>query len=701
MTMNANQADEVRRLAEQAIALHRGGDAAGALPIYNRLLKIQPQSVPLRVLKAQALLATGDERGERRVLEEALRIDRNALAPLVALGTNAERSGDRVGAVGWFDRALSVDPANAEARVRRAMALTMLRRFDEAEDALSALVRDRPEAAHWIAYGALLIQRHKLAEAEDAYRKALAISPDLPEGHHGLATVMEARRDGDGALEAYQRTLALAPNDPLVKTNYATMLTRIGRMEEAEALFEAALAIDPRLAPANNNLGSLLIKTGDVERGVALERRAAELDPDNPGYAANVLFVSHYDPAIPPAQLAEAHFAWGRRQMARVPAAPAFANPRAADRRPLKVGYVSPDFRSHSVGYNFFPVLVNHDREQVEVTLYSEVDQPDPMTEQIRKVAPRWRSTIGIEDGPVVEQIRADGIDILVDLAGHSGGNRLGIFARRAAPIQVTWLGYPDTTGLPAMDYRLVDAISDPEGTADRLASETLVRLPNGFIVATPLPGTPSVGVPPVFRNGHVTFGSFNNLAKVNRSVIALWARVLHAVPDARLLLKSSFNSDEWVHDRFRQTFAAADIPAERLDFRTRTAKHADHLALYGEVDLALDPFPYNGTMTTLEGLSMGVPLIALEGDSHVSRVSASLLTRVGHPEWVAKDQDDYVAKAAALAADRSGLAAIRMRLRQDYLSSPLADGPGLTRAIEAAYRDMWRAWCGRGGPAR
>lgn len=693
--MQANQGDDLRRLAEQAIALHRSGNAAAALPIYDRLLKAQRDSVPLRVLKAQALLAVGDERGEQKILEEAVRIDPRAPAPLVALGANAERRCDRIGAIAYFDKALAAEPNNAEAQVRRAIALTALRRFDEAETSLAVLVRDRPEVAtHWIAYGTVLSQRHKLGEAEAAYRRALEASPDLPEAYHGLATVMDAGRDREAVLATYERALALSPKDPHVKANYATLLSRIGRMQEAEALFEAALAIDPKLAAACNNLGSLLTKTGDVERGVALEKQAAELDPDNPGYAANVLFVSHYDSSIMPDRLAEAHFAWGRKQAALASSAPVFANPRIADRRPLKIGYMSSDFRSHSVGYNFFPVLGAHDRAEFEVTLYSEVEHVDPMTERIKSVAQHWRPTIGIEDGPVVEQIRADGIDILVDLAGHSGGNRLSVFARRAAPVQVTWLGYPDTTGLATMDYRLVDSITDPEGEADRLASETLVRLPNGFIVGIPIPGGPPVGVPPIFRNGHVTFGSFNNLAKVNRAVIALWARVLHAVPDARLLLKSSFNSDEWVHDRFRQAFAAAGIPAERLDFRARTPQHADHLALYGEVDIALDPFPYNGTMTTLEGLSMGVPLIAILGGSHMARVSASLLTRVGHPEWIAADLDDYVAKAAALAADRGKLAATRMRLREEYLASPLADAAGLTRSIEAAYREMWRTWC-------
>ena len=644
---------------------------------------------------AEALRAVGDDAEEARVLEEAARLDPNAAGPQVLLGARAERAGDRTKALTHFDAALKAEPANADAHVRRAMILAALRRFGEAETELAGLTRDRPEtASHWIAYGAVLGQLHKVDAAETAYRRALAIAPDLAEAHHGLATVMDARQQGDAAIDGYRRAAELAPQDPLVKTNYATLLTRIGRMREAEALFEEALSIAPGLPSANNNLGSLLIKTGDVERGVALEMRAAELEPDNADYAGNILFVAHYDPARTAEQVAEAHFAWGRARASLADGAPPFANDRDPERR-LKVGYVSPDFRSHSVGHNFYPVLAAHDPAAVEVTLYGEIEKPDSMTEAIRAKAGAWRSTLGVSDEDVAARIRADRIDILVDLAGHTGGNRLGVFARRAAPVQVTWLGYPDTTGLKQMDYRLVDAIADPEGAGDRLASETLVRLPDGFIVAIPSPDTPSVSVPPVFRKGHVTFGSFNNLAKVNKSVIALWADVIEAVPGSRLLLKSSFNSDDWVHDRFRATFAEHGIPSERLEFRARTVGLKEHLALYGEVDIALDPFPYNGTMTTLEGLSMGVPLVALLGPNHVARVSASLLTRVGHPEWIAADAPDYVRVAAALASDKAKLAAIRVRLRQEYLASPLAQPERLARAIENAYRAMWRKWLG------
>ena len=314
------------------------------------------------------------------------------------------------------------------------------------------------------------------------------------------------------------------------------------------------------------------------------------------------------------------------------------------------------------------------------------------MTDRFKAIAHTWRPTFGRSDGQMVEQIQADGIDILVDLAGYTERNRLGIFARRAAPVQVNWHGYPDTTGLRSMDYRIVDSITDPEG-ADALASETLIRLADGFIGGVPHATLPPVRPPPLFANGHVTFGSFNSFAKINDRVIALWARLLQAMPTARLLLKSSNGADGWAFARHAATFAGHGIAPERIAFRPRMAATEAHLGLYGDIDIALDTFPYNGTSTTMESLLMGVPVVAMLGASHVSRVSASILNHIGHPEWIARDEDDYVRLAAELAGDGGALARIRMGLRHQYLASRFADPARLAGAVEAAYRTMWRDW--------
>jgi len=574
--------------------------------------------------------------------------------------------------------------------LNRIMALMRSDRLDEAEAALGPLVRTTPSASALVAYGALMSKRSRYAEAETFYRQAIATDPQLSAAHQALATVLDITGRFEAAIDAYEQALALDPQSPQLNANYGALLTRLGRMQAAEQRLEAAYAANPNLALSANNLGRLLVNVGEIERGIALQERAAALDP---GYVSSILFMLHYDPERTAEAIAEAHFAWGRRLAPLAADRSAFANDRDPERK-LRIGYVSPDFRSHSVGHAFAPVLRCHDRATVDVTLYGEIERPDGMTEMFKAAAQSWRSMLGVDDELAVAQIKADRIDILVDLAGHSGGNRLGIFARRAAPVQITWLGYPNTTGLASMDYRLVDAISDPDGPADRLASETLLRLPDGFIVGAPHPAAAQIAIPPSFRTGFITFGSLNNLTKVNRRVVALWARVLHAVPQSRLLLKSSFNTDEWVHDRLRAAFAADGIAAERLDFRMRSRGTEEHLALYNEIDIALDPFPYNGTMTSLECLHAGVPLITLLGDCHVARVGASLLTRIGHAEWIAADPDAYAGKATRLAGDRSALAAARMRLRQQYLASPLADAEKLTRTVEATYREVWRRWC-------
>jgi len=538
-----------------------------------------------------------------------------------------------------------------------------------------------------------LVGAYRYAEAETAYRRAVALDPRMATAHHGLAIMLHAACRYEAALDTYQTAAALDPGSAEIRANLGLLLSQIGRTREAAAALEQALALKPDLAVALNSLGSVLTASGDAEQGIRYIRRAVALAPSQPGFAANLLMSAHYAPGLTPAEVAMLHVAWGGSQAGLAAPRASFANDRDPDRR-LRIGYVSPDFRTHAVGEAILPVLAAHDREAVELTLYAEVPQPDAMTGRFEALADRWRSSFGRGDDAMVEQIRADGIDILVDLAGHTERNRLGLFARRAAPVQASWHGYPDTTGLVSMDYRLVDAVTDPEGAAaDRMASETLIRLPHGFIGGLPHPALPQVAPPPIFARGHVAFGSFNSFAKMNRQVVALWSRLLRAVPDARLLLKSSNGADDWAEEKLRAAFAAEGIAPERLSFRARTAATADHLALYGEIDVALDTFPYNGTSTTMESLLMGVPVVALAGGSHVARVGASILTHIGRPDWIAADPDAYLGIAAELAGDRAGLARSRMGLRHQYLASPFADPVRLARAVEAAYRRMWRDW--------
>lgn len=353
------------------------------------------------------------------------------------------------------------------------------------------------------------------------------------------------------------------------------------------------------------------------------------------------------------------------------------------------MGYVSPDFHAHSVAYFIEPVLARHDPAAVETYCYAEVAQPDAFTEHMKTLAAHWRGTFGRSDDEVADMIRNDAIDILIDLAGHTAHNRLAVFARRPAPVQVTYLGYPNTAGLPQMDYRLTDAAADPPGQ-EVYYTESLVRLPQGFLCYAPPHESPAVGPLPAATGGCITFGSFNALPKMNNEVIALWARVLQSVPGARLILKNKSLQDAKTCERYRQHFH----PPERIELLGWLDDPADHLSIYHRVDIALDTFPYNGTTTTCEALWMGVPVITLAGERHAGRVGLSLLTQLGLTELIAKTPDEYVRLAVALAGNRERLAALRAGLRERMRRSPLCDAQSFTRDLEAAYREMWHKWC-------
>jgi protein O-GlcNAc transferase len=330
----------------------------------------------------------------------------------------------------------------------------------------------------------------------------------------------------------------------------------------------------------------------------------------------------------------------------------------------------------------------------VEVFCYAEVKRPDIITGDLRRLADRWLVTVGLSDDELAERIRADGIDILVDLAGHTANNRLRLFARKPAPVQVTWLGYPNTTGLEAIDCRLVDAVTDPVGEADAWASETLVRLEGGFLCYGALKDAPEPTVPRCLKTGTVTFGSFNNPAKLSAATLEIWAKLLSRLPHARLLLKGEPFADEATRALFLARLGERGVAAERVELVAWLPNATAHLAFYHQVDIALDPFPYNGTTTTCEALWMGVPVVTLRGDRHAGRVGASLLTQIGLTDLIANSVEEYLEIAVALARNPERLSDLRRVLRSRMAASPLCDGPAFARKMESAFRTMWQYWC-------
>ena len=582
-----------------------------------------------------------------------------SLTMLAAIGHQLGRPAD---ALALLDRALALDPAQAAVHYGRAVALQGLGRREE---------------------------------AAAAYRQAIALKPDYVEALHNLAALHQNSGGQNEAVALYRQVLALRPDFADAWNNLGVALREATRYAEAVQCFEQGLALDPRHAEMHNNLAVVLKAQGRIDDAVPHYEQALALKPDYLGAHSNLLFSMNYRAGLDGRAVFEAHRTWDARHgQPRAPDQPARPRDRDPDRR-LRIGYVSPDLRTHSVAYFFEPLLAHHDPATVETYCYANVPVADRTTLRLKALAQHWRQVDRLDEAAIADRIRADGIDILVDLAGHSSGNLLTVFARRPAPLQVTWLGYPNTSGLAAMDYRLTDAIADPPGDADALHSEILERLPHGFLCYRPPDAAPAVGQLPADLSGAVTFGSFNNLAKVTPQVVAVWAEILRRLPSSRLVLKAGGFEDDGTRRRFARLFEAEGVAAERLDLLPQLAGMAEHLAAYRRLDLALDPFPYNGTTTTCEALWMGVPVLTLAGRQHAGRVGASLLTGLDLGGFVAEDAAGYIDSAVRLAGDLPALAALRASLRSRLERAPLCDAAGFARQVEAAYRRFWRRYLG------
>ena len=468
-----------------------------------------------------------------------------------------------------------------------------------------------------------------------------------------------------------------------------------GELAAALKVYADCARAHPREAGPHIRAGNVLRQLWRVEEGVGEHARALELAPgDNELILSSLLFSSHYFAEPDPQRLLESHRQYGRLLAAQLANDPAPRHDVAPDPgRRIRVGYVSPNFSRHSVGYFIEPVIAQHDRERFEVYCYSNLASPDDTTARIRSAAGAWREVPGMNDHELAESIAADRIDVLVDLAGHTVGGRLPVFGRRPAPVQMTWLGYPDTTGLATIDYRITDGIADPAPGADARYTERLVRVPGLFLCYQPPQDAPAVsdraGDP-----GSVVFCSFNVLDKVNERLIGMWADILRAVPGSRLLLKSRLLQRQEVVGRVAGCFGARGIEAERIELHGWAEDRADHLDLYARADIALDTFPYNGTTTTCEALWMGVPVVTLAGELHMSRVGATLLEAAGLPDLVAASPEAYVQTAVRLAQDVERRRRLRAGLRESLRASPLLDHAGFTRKLEAEIERAWRAWC-------
>jgi predicted O-linked N-acetylglucosamine transferase (SPINDLY family) len=679
------------------------------------------------LLKEAESLREGEEWGEAvHTARLALAVEPQRPEPCFLIG-QVELSRSRPAeALLWFDRALAAAPGHARSLCRRGIALARLGRTEDALTALQQALQADPAAydAH-AALGDLLAGLGRPHEAVTAYRAALAARPDFAEGYFLLGNALGAVADFPAAAAAYREALRHNPADAASHANLANALFQLRepgaaeqavreairqnpelpeahatlgniletlRPDEAMAAFDMALRLRPDFLEVQVNRGNLLARRGDVEAGIAAYQAVLAQAPANSVALSNLLFTRNYRfPESRDALFAE-HQAYARQVEAPLPEPAPHTNAPDSARR-LRVGLISPDFRDHPVTMFLLPWLRQRDSTAIELVCYANVQRPDALTEQVRTLADGWRDLRGLDHEAMASQIREDGVDILIDLAGHLGSNLLPVLARRPAPVQASYLGYLNTTGLTRVDHYLGDALLTPPA-AQPWFSETLWPLAGPALCYEPPEALPPVAPLPLLRNGYPTFGCFNNVAKISPEAAATWAGLLRQLPQARLLVRGAYATDETFRRQFCGWLAAEGVAASRVDLVALTPRRADYQADYARIDVALDPFPYNGVTTTCESLSMGVPVVALAGDFGFRQAGASLLTGLGRPEWIAEDAAAYVRIAAALVDEPERLAALRAGLRDEMTASALMDGAAFARRMETALRGMWQRWC-------
>ena len=541
--------------------------------------------------------------------------------------------------------------------------------------------------------GLILQAGGQLTEAESLFRKLVELCPSDGRAHMQLGVTLAMQRRFNDALAALRRALVLLPNNPDALNNLGNALRESGEFQEARALCQRAVAVDPRHADAHINLGLALEDSGRLDEAIASVRQALRLRPRDPAAHSNLLLMLNCHEGYDASALHAEHAQFGVQQAG--PVAAGVARPPAAaqpdpEKTPLRIGYISADLRSHSVAFFLEKILANHDRDRFTVTCYSNVTKPDAMTRHMQGLVHRWREIAHVSDERAAEMVRGDGIDILVDLSGHTHGNRLLLMARRPAPIQATYLGYPNTTGLKQIDYLITDALVAPGGTEANYA-ERVVRLPGSFFCYF----EPDVGVQPTERtqstdSGQVTFAVMSTWVKVRPAMMELWARILQATPGSKLLLKAKSLADAALAAEVRRFFIDRGIAADRIDIQG-ASDFDSYLRLMGQVDIALDTYPSNGHTTTCHTMWMGVPVISRTGNTHPSRMGLSILSSLGLGELAARTPDEYVQIAVNLASDLPRLAELRGGMRRRWQDSGLLDGTQFTRKLEAAYQQMWR----------
>jgi predicted O-linked N-acetylglucosamine transferase (SPINDLY family) len=712
-------------LFEQALQAHRAGRMTEAELIYRQVLVGDPQH-------AQALFQLGTLYCQVQnwavaadVLTRAANIQPDHPDAWNNLGTALRNSGRATEAVAAYLRALQARETAITHENLASLLLALREPQQAASHAQRSVQLDENRAVSHCFLALSLAELGRYAEALPAAQRAVALDPNFIDAHSALSEMLRTLGDPTGAEREARAAIALNPALLPPRLLLGQALWKQNRLPEAAAEFERVVQMDPanpaaqaglagvchaqarltesvnharraiELDPGNfrvlNTLGNTLRNQGRLTEALAVYRRALEIFPNYLAVHDNLLAALHFDADHSPEQILQEHLAWSERhELPLIPAHVQHANTRDPARR-LRVGYVSPNFCDHAIGRMLLPVVQAHDHQQIEVIFYSDCVRADGMTLQFKACADAWHETAALTHDQLATRIREDRIDILVDLTVHLAGSRLLAFARQPAPIQVTHMGYPATTGMRSIQYRITDIHLDPIGKTEAFNTEELIRLPHSFWCFAREDNLPPCGEPPVTQAGHITFGSLNNPSKVMRQTAELWSRVLHAVPNSTLMLLVYDYSG--VNEYFYELFEEFGIPRER-QIQVRQRPRPQYLELYQQIDIVLETMPYNGHNTSCDALLMGVPVITLPGVTSVSRAGLSFLRNIGLDELVATSADDFIRIASELATDLSRLKMLRAELRDRLLSSPLFDGRDHAAALEQAYRTMWTRLC-------
>jgi protein O-GlcNAc transferase len=680
-----------------ALQKHQAGQLPEAQEMYRQILAAVPRYADALHLLGVATQQTGDNEQAVNLIRKAIEITPNVAEYHANLAKALRESHQPTEAVDACLRALELRPDYFKATIHLGGALVELSRWDEAIAVLSGLLQSHPDCAEaFIDLSRAFEVKNDLARAAAALQRAVELRPDLADVHIGLAAFLRRQRKFDAAIEHFRMAMAMRPESAELEFDLAATLIEARRPEEAREVLLSRLTRWPRDTAALHNLARTYWDTGQTAEAIDCYERILQIDPSAEISDSSRVFAMMFDPHADDATILREARVWSARHAAKfIRQEVTFANDPTPDRR-LRIGFISPDFRAHSSALFTLPLFRNLDRRSVEIFLYASVGVEDELTAEFRAIADHWRDIRGVSDDAAAEMIRADQIDILVDLALHMHKSRLLVLARRPAPVQATWIGYPGTTGMVTVDYRLTDPYLDPPGERDEFYSEKSIRLPDTFWCYEPTvyygPGAPQPEALPGAGNGYVTFGCLNNFCKINEGVLDLWGRVLSAVEGSYLILLAPPGSRRsWVLDRLGRH----QVSADRVEFVPFQSQQ-EYLATFNRIDICLDTLPAGGHTTNLDSFWMGVPVVTLVGPTVESRGGWSQLCNLKLTELAAKTDDEFVHIATTLAGDLPRLTDFRRTLRQRMQASPLMDAPRFARGMEAAYRSIWRTWCSR-----